>query len=504
MDLTSISKGDFNFFTLLWKKGETVVAFTKRSKTSISNSLEPLQGKPRTPYRLTDLRSIAPLVVFRILFGAIMFASIIRFILKGWIEELYIKPKFHFTYYGFGWVKSLGDPGMYIIFTVMAAAAFLVMIGWHYRWAIVTFFITFTYVELIDKTTYLNHYYFVSIISFLLILLPANRFFSVDCLINPSLRSPGVQRWAIDVIKLQLGLVYFFAGLAKLNYDWLVLAMPLRIWLPAHNDFPLLGSLFDEVWVAYAFSWMGAIYDLTIPFLLLYKRTRSMAFLLVLVFHILTVSLFPIGMFPYIMILSTMIFFSDSFHQKFINGLNKILISLTTRKYSHSTSTFTWQSGYAHNVSPLIKATLIAYFSIQLLLPMRFLFYPGKLFWTEQGYRFSWRVMLMEKNGVAFFYIKNPTNGDEWEITNREYLTPLQEKMMASQPDMMLQFAHYLEEHYKKQGITDPEIRVKSFVTLNGRESKPLVDENLDLTKEEESFKHKDWITDSNFIDTER
>jgi hypothetical protein len=53
-------------------------------------------------------------------------------------------------------------------------------------------------------------------------------------------------------------MVYFFAGVAKLNYDWLFRAMPLRIWLPPHIGLTLIGPLMDETWVAYAFSWFGA------------------------------------------------------------------------------------------------------------------------------------------------------------------------------------------------------------------------------------------------------
>ena len=57
----------------------------------------------------------------------------------------------------------------------------------------------------------------------------------------------------------------------------------------------------------------------TIPFLLLYNRTRIFGFLLVILFHLLTVALFPIGMFPYIMIFSAIIFFSPKIHNSIIS-----------------------------------------------------------------------------------------------------------------------------------------------------------------------------------------
>src|SRR5690606_5724759 len=85
---------------------------------------------------------------------------------------------------------------------------------------------------------------------------------------------------------------------------------------------------------------------------------------------------------------------------------------------------------------------LTIYFLVQITFPFRYLAYPGKLFWTEEGYRFSWRVMLMEKAGYAIFHITDPESGRSWEANNYDFLTPNQEKMMATQPDMILQFAH--------------------------------------------------------------
>jgi len=130
--------------------------------------------------QLTQRISIAPLITFRVLFGFMMAISIIRFAYHGWIQELYIEPTYYFTYLGFDWVKPLSETGMYLIFGLIFLSAIGVMLGLFYRMTSVLFFLSFTYVELIDKTNYLNHYYFVSLMAFLLIWLPANRRFSLD------------------------------------------------------------------------------------------------------------------------------------------------------------------------------------------------------------------------------------------------------------------------------------------------------------------------------------
>lgn len=144
-------------------------------------------------------------------------------------------------------------------------------------------------------------------------------------------------------------------------------------------------------------------------------------------------------------------------------------------------------------VQHLILSLLTIHFVFQLLLPMRYVLYPGKLFWTEQGYRFSWRVMLMEKNGYTSFVVKDKT-GKVVEVKKSNYLTPQQDKMMSTQPDMILQFAHYVADEYARMGWKNPAVYVDAYVSLNGRRSSQFIDPNVDLAKENESFLPKKWI----------
>ncbi len=269
--------------------------------------------------------SAATLAFYRLAFGLMMLFSLIRFASYGWIKQRYLIPQFHFTYYGWEWVKPLGNY-TYLLFLIAGIAALFVAIGYKYKWAILTFFLSFTYIELLDKTTYLNHYYFISVISFVLLFLPANCYFSVDAYRDPKLRYAKIPSWNIGLLQTILAIVYFYAGLAKLNSDWLFNAMPLKIWLPHHSNIPIIGPLLNENWVHYAFSWTGAVYDLTIVFLLRYKPTRLFGFILVIVFHVLTKILFPIGVFPYVMIVSTLLFFDADFHKKYCNSFPKPIL----------------------------------------------------------------------------------------------------------------------------------------------------------------------------------
>lgn len=429
----------------------------------------------------------APLAVFRILFGIMMFGSIVRFWLNGWIEKLYIAPNFFFSYYGFEWIKPLGEY-TYLIFLICGISALFIAAGYKYRIAIIIFFLSFTYIELMDKTTYLNHYYFISILSFLMIFLPANVYYSVDASKNQHFSFQKIPRWCIDSIKLLLGIVYFYAGLAKLNSDWLFRAMPLKIWLPSKYDLPLLGDLLQQEWVHYAFSWSGMLYDLLIPFLLLYKPTRLFAFSLVVVFHVLTRILFPIGMFPFIMIVSALIFFDAGLHHKILKMISRIF-SISKKQFDN---------GKVWCFQPFKRKVLLSvvgiFFFIQVFFPWRYLTYPGELFWTEEGFRFSWRVMLMEKAGNAQFKIVDGETGKRFYVDNSDFLTPFQEKQMSFQPDFILQYAHYLADHFAKDGHQNIEVYVESHVALNGRMSQPFIDPTKNLLEFEDSFKTKNFI----------
>ncbi len=432
-------------------------------------------------YQLNRPVSIAPLVTFRILFGALMMFGALRFMQQGWVEELYVKPAFFFKFYGFEWVKPLGETGMYLLFTTIAASACLVMLGLFYRLAIVVFFLTFTWVELIDATNYLNHYYLVCLLAFLLIFLPANRAFSLDVLRKPVLQKAKTPAWTIGIIAFQLTVVYTCAGLAKLNPDWLFRAMPLSVWLPEHTDLPVLGYFFQFKWAAFAFSWAGAFYDLTIAYFMMSRRTRPVAYFFVIVFHALTNLLFNIGLFPLIMITSTLIFFPGETHEKWLGRIG----------YRPGTGVASFSFPAKRMLAPVLSVFIAA----QLLLPFRYLLYPGNILWAEEGYRFSWRVMLVEKVGYATFYIKDSASERQTEIVNGNYLTLFQEKQMCIQPDFILQFAHFLKKEYEtRHGFIDPVVTVDAHVALNGRTSRRFIDPEADLGKIRDGFRTKKWV----------
>ncbi|MBE2223060.1 MAG: HTTM domain-containing protein, partial [Anaerolineae bacterium] len=386
------------------------------------------------PHPLRKPVNIGPLVVLRIAFGLLMFLSIVRFMAKGWIQEFYVLPQFHFTYYGFGWVKPLPEWGLWLVFVATAVFSLFIAAGFLYRLSMISFFLLFTYVELLDKTYYLNHYYFISLLSFLLIFLPLNGAWSFDIRFGWTKPRPFVPAWMVWAVRVQLGLVYFFAGVAKINADWLLAALPLRIWLQARTETAVIGSLFDEVWTAFVMSWGGMLFDLTIFFWLSWRKTRLLAYVAVVVFHGLTGLLFNIGMFSWIMIACTLVFFDWQ-------------VSPSPSPSQREGDLLPLPRGGVRG--GIFQLLLVIFLGIQFLLPLRHLLYPGDVNWTEEGFRFAWRVMLVEKTGHATFFVRNPETGREWIALPSDYLTLQQEKQMSFQPDMIVQFAHFLAEQYE-------------------------------------------------------
>ncbi|MDI1444097.1 HTTM domain-containing protein [Polyangium sp. 6x1] len=448
------------------------------------------EGAPRESLveRLFRPVDIASLAAFRVLFGALMLVSVVRFWANGWIRDFYITPPLHFHYFGFSWVSPWPSLGMYAHFVVLGLASALVMVGLFYRAAAAVLFVAFTYVELLEKATYLNHYYLVSILSFLMIFLPLHRAASIDAWRSPALASRTAPAWALLLLRFQIGVVYVFAGIAKLGPDWLLRGEPLGIWLSAHTDIPLVGPFLAERWVARAASFAGAAFDLTVVFFLLQSRTRRFAYAAVLVFHFITGMLFPIGVFPWIMSASALIFFPPSWPRPLLARLSRRFARAIPEDLTAPPPPRPLGTRQRWGI-----ALLAAHAIVQVALPLRHFLYPGNTAWSEEGFRFAWRVMLVEKLGFVELRIHDPATGRTIRAEPSRWLTPLQTKMMAQSPDMILEFAHHVADDYAARG-KHVAVYADAWVTMNGRPSRRIIDPSVDLTTVRDSLLPKPWI----------
>jgi hypothetical protein len=411
---------------------------------------------------------IASLAAFRIIFGLVMFASCVRLLASDWIDTMYVEPGWFFTYPGFDWVRPWPEWGMYLHYAVLAVLALAIAAGAFYRIVTPLFVIGFAYTQLIDVTNYLNHHYLVVLLGVQLACLPANAAWSIDARRRPELARATVPAWMVWLLRFQIGVVYTFAGLAKLKVDWLVHGQPLNLWLSARTETPLVGGLFALPWIAHAMSWAGFLFDTTIAFWLSWRRTRLVAYGVVIVFHGATGYLFNIGMFPIIMTTSALIFFSPSWPRA-------VLARLGVRTTPPRTP-----AEPAPSPSRLVRTLIIAHVALQLALPLRHHFYPGSVLWNEDGMRFAWHVLVREKHGDVTFVAVFP-DGRRLEIPPGKYLTARQEREMGGQPDLILQLAHHVGAELHAQGARGFRLHARTYVSLNGRDSAPMIDPEVDL-----------------------
>ena len=411
----------------------------------------------------------ASIIAFRAIFGLMGLLVIARFFAHGWVGPLYLEPAHHFTYLGFGWLQPWPGWEMYVHFAVLGILSLGMAVGYRPRWCAALFCLGFTYVELLDRTTYLNHYYLMSLVSLLLALLP--------------LRGRTVPLWAIWILRAQVGIVYVFAGMAKLNPDWLFHALPMRIWLYQHGDLPVIGPLMQETWTAYAMSWGGATFDLAIVPALLWWRTRPLAYVALVAFHLTTWILFPqLGIFPWLMIGLSLIFFDPDWPRRLLprRMLRGSMEAVLPKIHS-------WQTR-----AVLVALTVMAV--VQLALPLRHLAYPGNVRWNEEGYLFAWRVMLTEKVGFVQYRVRDLGTGQTWLVDPDNYLTPLQTERMAIQPDMILQTAYFIANDFAARGYPNVTVAADAFVSFNGRPNSRLIDPTTDLASIKPGLTSKGWV----------
>ncbi len=432
---------------------------------------------------------IAALVVFRILFGGIMLWEVCRFFEADWISRYYLEPKLFFTYYGFSWVHPWPGNGMYIHFVILGASAFFMAIGFLYRISAALFFLGFTYVFLLDQSNYLNHFYFVCLVSFLMIFEPANCAFSLDAWRRPQIKTAFVPAWGPFLLKAQLAIVYIGAGVAKVNWDFMN-GQPMRMWLAERSHYTILGydvgSLFAHEWAVWFFSYGGLLFDLFIVPALLWKRTRIIAFAAVTFFHLMNSYLFDIGIFPWISLGATYTLFLPP------DWPRRIL-----RPWSQGVPL---RAPAPVELRPAIRRTIVslvcAYLAIQVFVPLRHFMYPGVVHWTEEGHRFSWHMKLRDKDARGVFWVTDHTNARKKRINPNDDTTMSKRQVakMLKTPDMILQYAHHLAEIARRDEHRDIEVRADIESSLNGRPYQKLIDPAVNLATEPRSLRHAEWI----------
>ncbi len=423
---------------------------------------------------------IAHLVWFRVAFGLLMVREAWCYLSTGRVGGYDLDPVSPFKYFGFSWVQPWPGWGMHLHFILAGLAGFGVALGWRYRCSAIVLFLAFAYVFLLDQARYLNHHYLVCLFAFLLIFVPAHRACSLDARRRPDLRSGEAPAWSLWLLQAQIVIVYFFAGVAKINPDWLA-GEPMRVWLLRRSDYALVGQWFAEPWPPFLFSYAGLLFDLLVGPMLLWRRTRWLAFLSATAFNLTNCWLFTIGIFPWLALAATILLFQPRLPRPF---------PTLWRPLDRPVANGVLDRGRRRMVLVLVTC----YVAFQILFPLRHWLYPGDAAWTDEGHRFSWRMMLRSKSGNLSLLVHDPASGESWTVSPLQYLTDVQYRKAAARPDMILQLCHHVVADLEAYGYRNLEIYAIGAVSLNGRPRRPLVDPEVDLAKEPRTLLPASWI----------
>jgi hypothetical protein len=427
----------------------------------------------------------ASLGIFRIVFGALVAIDAMRFIFRGKVVEHFLEPTIHFTYLYLDFVRPWPGAWMYVHMWALAFFAALVSLGIFYQPAIVLLCLAYAHFFLIEQSLYMNHYYLILLISFLLIWIPADRV----CALRGRRGPPTVPWWTILVLRFQLFVVYSYGAVAKLNADWLRGEPVYYVLTSGQVDVPSIASYFPPALLAYGIAYGGLFTDLAIPFLLSFRRTRLIGFGLAFVFHLLNEIFLNIGIFSYLAVGAITIFFDPDWPRRFIRGPAPRTPPVRARM-PPSGSNRAW---------PLL-AGLHLYALVQIVVPFRHLLFPGTVSWTEEGHRFSWHMKLRLKRSTVLIHVTDPKTGRRWRINPVMDLQPRQLRKLKTFPDIMLQYVHHHRDRLRERGI-DPIITVDWQCSLNGRPTQPLIDATVNLAAVERSWRPAAWIIPLNPLD---
>lgn len=446
---------------------------TPRS-SAVAASATPTGGRDGLRGRAARRVPAASTVAFRIAFGLLVTYSSIRFLVRGWVDEFYVSPTHHLTVPGFDWVRPWSAPWMHLHVGALAVLGMFIACGVRTRLAAAAFAVGFAYVELIDRALYLNHYWFMTLAAVWLAVLPGPSPLRHRGQVGTPRTVPAVTVWTLRV---QLAGVYVFAGIAKLNPDWLGRGEPLHTWLAARTDRALVGPLLDQLWLALTVSWAGAAFDLTIVAWLLWGRSRPYAYAVLVAFHLATAMLFQIGVFPWVMIALTPICFAPDWPSR----LRRWPPPSQPPPSPPASTTPTRRRSASGGVGWPLIAFLTVSATINVALPLRHWFADGNVRWNDDGYELSWRVMLTDRTGYLEFDVVDPASGQRWRVGPEVVLAEWQIAEAASRPPLALHTAHLVLDHFAALGHPDVEVRADSFVAMNGRLRQRMIDPHVDL-----------------------
>ena len=442
----------------------------------------PLAARARSVVRrLTAPVDGASLAAVRFAFGAIVVWEVFRYVDRGWIARYFLDAPVQFTYLFASWLRPLPGIGMYVVFGVLAVAGVALAVGAWTRVAAAVTALGLGYAFLLEQSRYLNHGYLMVLVALLLVVVPTHRAWSVDAWRCG--RGRPVPFWAVAALRFQVGVVYAFAGIAKLHPDWLA-GRPLERWLRGHDHVPVLGWATSLPNAPVAFAWGGMLLDLLAAPLLLWRPTRLPMFLALVAFHAGNDQLCSIGVFPALAVALTTVFFDPDWPRAWRRARAPLALpGLRAARFAR-------RPGFAERAALVFLA---AFAVVQIALPLRHHAYPTDVTWSEDGHRFAWRMMLRSKQGDLRMVVVDRVDGSSRTVHARDLVAPWQHGQVSTRPDLIQQLAHHVARAESAAG-RDVAVHALAFVALNGRPPRMWIDPTVDLAATSRTWASAPWV----------
>jgi vitamin K-dependent gamma-carboxylase len=466
----------------------------------------------------------AVLVWFRVAFGLMVAWEMGRYIYYDWVGRYWVEPQVLFPYPPLTFVRPWPLPWMmYAHAGLVCVSALAVAAGWRYRQSSIVLFVSFTWLFLLDSTRYLNHFYLISLLAFVAMWLPLGQLCSLDSRAGRVARTSEVPTWSLWWVRFMVAVPYVYGGIAKLSSDWMS-GYPMRGWLAGATDQPHLSQFFDSGLALAVFVWGGLLFDLLIVPLLLWRRSRAIGLGLMLMFHLSNSWMFEIGVFPWMMMMLTLVLLPADWPRRVWEDVREarspalalaagaiagftigstlserpapfeaVVAAIGVGIFFWEVAAYGWDSGRSTAPAAEVPAAPpvpvgavgfgcgVVFVAVQLLLPLRHALIPGEVGWTEEGHRWSWRMLLRDKKLVAMrFVVDPPGDAPPLQVDPADHLLPHQLRKVAFSPEATVMFARYLVDTLEVPGAA---VYVRSRIVLNGREPQAMIDPDQDLTQ---------------------
>jgi len=426
--------------------------------------------------------------IYRILFGLFMAFNLFRYFRIGLVENMFVLPKINFKYDGFHWLKPLPEVYLNILLGALLVAACLIAAGVLFKWACRFFAFGYLYLFLLDKSIYNNHIYLFILLAFLLSFTDADKVLAIK---NKGSSGYLIPRWQQVILQMQVVIVYFYGGIAKLTHDWIFNAEPIRSMVGYLSHDSLLYSLLNNEGAIQILNFGGLALDIGAPLLLWYKPLRKWSVWFFIVFNFMNSRLFQdIGIFPFIMLVNLILFFEA--HEIPLLKIKKISIKGKGQAGHPGRSTPT---SILLN-DPLTRYFLCGYFVFQLLFPFRGHFLPNPLDWTTIGNRFSWRMKVDSRELEEMkFFIYTSSSAEPVPVEINTFINEMQILNLSMDPRSIKDFSKFLEKEAKSYGTVDPQIKAKIIEKYNGKTGAPFINPEINLAAVPyHPFKKLDWV----------